>query len=138
MKKNEVKTNVAQPKVKRVHNLIIVDESGSMSVIRKQAFAGMNETLQTVRQMQEKFPEQEQRVTLITFDSDHTKLHYDNTPAGQTKDIAWKAYNPCAGTPLYDAIGKGFRKDLLCASEVDMRFHGFAYIKNIDKRCTNG
>ncbi|WP_295073252.1 FtsQ-type POTRA domain-containing protein [uncultured Fibrobacter sp.] len=39
---------------------------------------------------------------------------------------------------LYDAIGKGFRKDLLCASEVDMRFHGFAYIKKIDKRCTNG
>ena len=39
---------------------------------------------------------------------------------------------------LYDAIGKGFRKDLLCASEVDMRFHGFAYIKNIDKRCING
>ena len=39
---------------------------------------------------------------------------------------------------LYDAIGKGFRRDFLCASEVDMRFHGFAYIKNIDKRCTNG
>jgi cell division protein FtsQ len=39
---------------------------------------------------------------------------------------------------LYDAIGKGFRRDLLCASEVDMRFHGFAYIKNIDKRCING
>ena len=39
---------------------------------------------------------------------------------------------------LYDAIGKGFRKDLLCAGEVDMRFHGFAYIKNIDKRCING
>jgi len=39
---------------------------------------------------------------------------------------------------LYDAIGKGFRKDLLCAGEVDMRFHGFAYIKNIDKRCSNG
>ena len=39
---------------KRIHNLIIVDESGSMSVIRKQAFTGMNETLQTVRQMQKK------------------------------------------------------------------------------------
>ena len=46
MKTNEVKT-------KRVHNLIIVDESGSMEVIRKQAFVGMNETLQTVRKMQE-------------------------------------------------------------------------------------
>ena len=43
-------------KAKRVFNLIIVDESGSMSVIRKQAFAGMNETLQTVRQMQKKYP----------------------------------------------------------------------------------
>ena len=30
---------------KRVHNLIIVDESGSMSIIRKQAFTGMSETL---------------------------------------------------------------------------------------------
>ena len=97
-------------KTKRVHNLIIVDESGSMSIIRKQAFAGMNETLQTVRQMQEKFPDQEQRVTLITFDSDHTKLHYDNTSATQTKDLAWNAYNPCAATPLYDAIGKGISK----------------------------
>ena len=38
-------------KTKRIFNLIIVDESGSMSVIRKQAFAGMNETLQTIRKM---------------------------------------------------------------------------------------
>ena len=71
MKTNEVKT-------KRVHNLIIVDESGSMEVIRKQAFVGMNETLQTVRKMQEKFPDQEQFVTLLTFDSSHTTWHYDN------------------------------------------------------------
>ena len=94
----------------RVHNLIIVDESGSMECIRKQAFSGMNETLQTIRMMQKKYPAQLQYVTLVTFDSDHTKLHYDNTPAAKTKDIAWKAYNPCAGTPLYDAIGKGISK----------------------------
>ena len=108
MKKNDVKNKKqTNAQAKRVHNLIIVDESGSMSVIRKQAFAGMNETLQTVCQMQSKFPDQEQRVTLITFDSDHTKIHYDNTPATQTKDLAWNAYNPSAATPLYDAIGKG-------------------------------
>ena len=95
---------------KRVHNLIIVDESGSMECIRKQAFSGMNETLQTVRLMQKKYPDTEQSVTLITFDSDHTKLHYDNTPAKHTKDLAWKAYRPCAATPLYDAIGKGISK----------------------------
>ena len=111
MKTNDVK-NKKQTKsqAKRIFNLIIVDESGSMSIIRKQAFAGMNETLQTVRQMRKKFPDQEQRVTLITFDSEHTKLHYDNTPAAQTKDLGWKAYNPSAATPLYDAIGKGISK----------------------------
>ena len=48
----------------RVHNLIIVDESGSMECIRKQAFTGMNETLQTVRMMQKKYPNQQQYVTL--------------------------------------------------------------------------
>ena len=103
MQTNDVKT-------KRVHNLIIVDESGSMEVIRKQAFVGMNETLQTVRKMQEKFPDQEQYVTLLTFDSGHTTWHYDNLPAAQTKDLDWKAYCPGGGTPLYDAIGKGISK----------------------------
>jgi len=99
-----------ESKVKRVFNLIIVDESGSMSVIRKQAFFGMNETLQTVRQMQKKYPDTEQYVSLITFDSEKTKWHYDNTPAAKTKDLSWKAYNPCAATPLYDAMGKAISK----------------------------
>jgi Mg-chelatase subunit ChlD len=97
-------------KTKRVHNLIIVDESGSMSIIRKQAFTGMNETLQTVRQMQKKFPDQSQFVTLLTFDSCHTTWHYDDTSALKTRDLSWKAYNPGGGTPLYDAIGKGISK----------------------------
>ncbi len=99
-----------ETKAKRVFNLIIVDESGSMSVIRKQAFSGMNETLETVRQMQKKYPATEQNVTLVTFDSDHMKWHYDNTPAAQTTNLDWKAYNPCAATPLYDAMGKSISK----------------------------
>ena len=99
-----------EAKAKRVFNLIIVDESGSMSIIRKQAFTGMNETLQTVRQMQKKFPDQEQRVTLVTFDTGHTTWHYDNTPASRTKDLSWKAYNPGGGTPLYDAMGTAISK----------------------------
>jgi len=95
---------------KRVFNLIIVDESGSMSVIHKQAFAGMNETLQTVRQMQKKYPDTEQRVTLVTFDSEHTKWHYDNALAKDTANLPWEAYRPCAATPLYDAMGKAISK----------------------------
>lgn len=103
-KQNDNKTT------KRVFNLIIVDESGSMSIIRKQAFTGMNETLQTVRQMQKKYPDQEQRVTLVTFDTGHTTWHYDNTAASRTKDLSWRAYCPGGGTPLYDAMGKAISK----------------------------
>lgn len=95
---------------KRVHNLIIVDESGSMSIIRRQAFIGMNETLQTVRQMQKKYPDQEQYVTLFTFATGHTRWHYDNIPASQTRELNWSDYCPGGGTPLYDAIGKGISR----------------------------
>lgn len=95
---------------KKVFNLIIVDESGSMSCIRKQAFSGMNETLSTVRQMQKKFTDTDQRVTLITFDSEHMKWHYDNTPTDKTQDLNWKDYSPCAATPLYDAMGNAISK----------------------------
>lgn len=37
---------------KRVVNLIVMDESGSMSLIYDQALMGLNETLDTVKRMQ--------------------------------------------------------------------------------------
>ena len=95
---------------KRVFNLIVVDESGSMEIIRKQAFAGMNETLETVRTMQKQFPETEQHVTLITFDSDHTKYHYDDNRASEIQQLKWHSYCPGGATPLYDAMGKAISK----------------------------
>ena len=95
---------------KRVYNLVIVDESGSMSVIHREALAGINETITTCQKMQKAHPEMEQRITLITFDSDHFKLHYDNIQAQEAKPLTMRDYNPCAATPLYDAIGKGIAK----------------------------
>ncbi|MDE6811218.1 MAG: hypothetical protein K2J15_02590 [Muribaculaceae bacterium] len=45
----------------RVFNLIILDESGSMSSIEKQAIDGVNETVQTIRAAQKKHEEQKAR-----------------------------------------------------------------------------
>ena len=42
---------------KRVFNLLILDESGSMSSIEKQAVDSVNETLQSVRSAQQKYEE---------------------------------------------------------------------------------
>lgn len=93
--------------MKKVFNLLIVDESGSMSIIKQQALVGINETLTTIQKMHGNL---EQHVTLITFDSNHKKLFYDNVTEDQAKPLAPKDYRPCGGTPLYDAIGMGIAK----------------------------
>lgn len=59
------------------------------------------------------------------------------------KDVGFKVLYPSSGWTkddfrLYNSLGNGFVKDLLCAGEVDMRFHGFAYVRHYDKRCVNG
>lgn len=96
--------------MKRVFNLLIVDESGSMSCIERQALAGINETIATVKKMQATHPNLEQRITLITFDSTHKTLFYDNVSAHRAHHLTHYDYRPCGGTPLYDAIGMGIAK----------------------------
>lgn len=39
---------------------------------------------------------------------------------------------------LYGVVKSNFPGDLHCAGEVDMRYPGFAYVRNFDKRCVNG
>lgn len=105
--------------MKRVFNLLVVDESGSMSIIEHQALVGINETLTTIQKMQKTHKNLEQRVTLITFDSTHKKLFYDNVPARYARNLRPRDYNPCGGTPLYDAIGMGIAKINAQATEND-------------------
>lgn len=105
--------------MKRVFNLLVVDESGSMEIIRKQALVGINETLETIRKMQKAHSELEQRVTLITFDSTHKNMFYDNVSADDARSLSMRDYRPCGGTPLYDAIGMGIAKINAQAAEGD-------------------
>lgn len=95
---------------KTVYNLIIVDMSGSMYYIRQQAFDGLNDTILTIRKMQEERPDIEQRISLITFNSLRKRFVYDNVPAAQCRRMRHSEYEPDGGTPLYDAIGMGIAK----------------------------
>lgn len=59
------------------------------------------------------------------------------------RDVGHKAlFSPSAMDKtifdLYETVKEGFPHDMHCALEVDMRFNGFAYIRNFDKRCVNG
>ena len=96
--------------MKRVFNMIIVDESGSMSIIKKQALAGLNETIETVKKMQKVHPEMQQRISLLTFDSSHKTFKYDNVKADTAHLLSANDYNPGGCTPLYDAIGIAISK----------------------------
>lgn len=91
---------------RRVHNLLILDESGSMSSIYQPALTGVNETLQTIREAQKEHPDQEHFVTLVAFDSSHYNQIYKNTPAEKAKDITKEQYRPGGCTPLFDAMGR--------------------------------
>lgn len=90
-----------------VRNLIILDASGSMTLIYKQALTGLNETIQTIRQAAINTPDLQQIVTLSSFSTSGYNTIYDNFLASEALDIAPYQYRPGGGTPLYDAIGKG-------------------------------
>lgn len=90
-----------------VRNLIILDASGSMTLIYKQALSGLNETIQTIRQASIDTPDLAQKVTLSSFSTSGYNTIYNDVLASEALDIAPYQYRPGGGTPLYDAIGKG-------------------------------
>lgn len=93
----------------RIYNLIILDESGSMSCIREQALSGANETLQTIRAAQQENPDDHQMITFVTFDTGarrpFVRTIIDTDKIENVNDLTLDQYQPYGGTPLYDAMG---------------------------------
>lgn len=89
----------------KVFNLIILDESGSMSSIKQSIISGFNEVVQTVKGVAKQFPEQEHLITFVTFNSLQVKTHFENEDVTKLELIDENQYHPDAMTPLYDAIG---------------------------------
>lgn len=95
----------------RIYNLIILDESGSMSCIQNAAISGFNETVGGIRSAQEKYADtQEHFVSLLTFCACKKKMLYDKVPVCDVQTLTTKEYRPCCGTPLYDAMGMALNK----------------------------
>ncbi|MCC8117728.1 MAG: hypothetical protein LIP09_03145 [Bacteroidales bacterium] len=92
-----------------IYNLIILDESGSMSCVKRQTISGCNETLNTIRNAQKKFAEtQDHYVSIYAFQSggaQPSRYIIKNAPIDQVEDITKYQYAPDGCTPLYDAVG---------------------------------
>ena len=106
-----------------IYNLIIVDESGSMSHLREVTLSGINETIGTIRNAQKEFAQtQVHTLTLVTFDTDSNRpavrTIIDNQPIANVKKF--RDYMPNGCTPLYDAMGQSLtRLHTLIKGDVD-------------------
>lgn len=92
-----------------VFNLIILDESGSMSPLTKQTVSGCNETLNVIRSLEQKHGDtQRNLVSIYLFQSnDEIPSRYvcKNQSIAKIKDMTTKEYRPWGATPLLDAVG---------------------------------
>ena len=95
---NFKKMENTEKNTKKVYNLIIVDESGSMSIIRNEAFFN-NKSLKSVA-----FPDGVTEIQSQSF------WNCSNLTSIYFRKLTAKDYCPNAATPLYDAIGKGISK----------------------------
>ena len=94
----------------QVHNLIILDESGSMESIKTLIISGFNELVQTIQGIEKQFPEQEHFVSFVSFNSLGQKTLHFMEPATNLKQINHSSYNPDAMTPLFDAMGSNINR----------------------------
>lgn len=93
-----------------VFNLIILDESGSMSHLTQETVSGCNETLNVVRSLQEKNADSQRYLTSIyLFQSGNNEFpsRYicKNKPINDVKDLTTDDYHAYGCTPLLDAVG---------------------------------
>ena len=78
----------------QVHNLIISYESGPMGCIKGFIINGFNELVQSIKGIQQEFPEQEHFISIVTFNGDGNKVMHFIDPVSQLNAINAANYNP--------------------------------------------
>ena len=94
----------------KVHNLVILDESGSMESIKPLIINGFNELVQSIKGIQIQFPEQEHDISIISFNGFGNKVLHFMDDVSKLNTIDSSNYKPDSLTPLFDAMGFGFTK----------------------------
>jgi len=92
-------------KAMTIHNVIILDASGSMFSIYEQALSGVNETITTIRKAKTEMPEQDQILSLGSF-ADNLQHVYNGTTIEQVGPFTRADYQLRGCTALYDAMGE--------------------------------
>lgn len=86
------------------HYLLILDESSSMGSVKQSTFNGLNEQIQTIKDLVKKFPDQQYYINIVKF-SDYVRPLIENVAAKDANLLNESDYTPNGMTALLDAIG---------------------------------
>lgn len=89
---------------KRTYYQLILDRSGSMSSCIEQTVEGVNNQIHRIKEVAEKFPEQELFTSLTLFNHDVVQV-WNRKTIEELKELSYSDYRPDGTTSLLDAIG---------------------------------
>lgn len=85
-----------------------MDSSSSMSQLTNSTISGVNEQIDSIKQLEKEFPDQKYNMDFIHFNSKVT-IEYTNKPANSIEHINENNYKCSGMTALLDAIGTGVK-----------------------------
>ncbi len=91
-------------KVKNVHNLIVLDESGSMGVVKAAVLNGFRQLQRDIELSAAEHKRQKHFISLSTFNGRGIKHRLLRQPVVEMARLGGRNYEPDSTTPLYDAI----------------------------------
>ena len=93
-----------------VHNLIILDESGSMSSAYDATIHAFNQFLGNIKSTAKEFKDQDHFVTFLSFNTEGRNYLSKAENPEKVQQLNRQNYRPDGGTPLFDAIGFSVNK----------------------------
>ena len=96
-------------KNKRTYYHLILDRSGSMNICIEQTVDGVNQQIRRIKEVAEKFPDQELVTSLTLFNNKATCV-WNRLLPGQLRELTFSDYKPDRTTALLDAIGTTIRE----------------------------
>lgn len=91
---------------KKMHISLVLDETGSMLVVKRLTVDGFNEYVKTLRAEKNAG---DMRFTLTKFNSEKVEIVHDGVKLDKVTLLTDESYQPVHLTPLYDAIGQSIR-----------------------------
>ena len=89
---------------KRTYYHLILDRSGSMNICLEQTVDGVNRQIRRIREVAERFPDQELITSLTLFNHQVSQI-WTRIEPDRLREITYPDYRPGGTTALLDAVG---------------------------------